>query len=77
MKHFVKVIATGLILMTSIFHPLKSVAQADPLCDPLCNCYPDGTLCPIDDGVYFLIAAVIGLAAMKTYRRKKQSTVSL
>lgn len=72
MKYFVKVIATGLLLLTSILHPLKSIAQADPLCDPLCNCYPDGTQCPVDNGVIFLLAAGIALAAKKVYDNKKQ-----
>lgn len=39
----------------------------DPYCDPLCNCRKDGSICPIDSGVYFLLAigAIYGIKKVK------------
>ena len=45
-------------------------AQVDPCTDP-------ADPCPIDDGVYFLLAAGIGAAAYKTYRYKQVNTPSI
>ena len=42
----------------------------DPYCDPLCNCRADKSICPIDDGVYVLLAAgaVFGIVQIKRSR---------
>jgi hypothetical protein len=42
----------------------------DPYCDPLCNCRKDKSICPIDDGVYILLAAgaVFGIVQIKRSR---------
>ena len=39
----------------------------DPACDPQCNCRPDGSVCPIDDGLYLLLFIGLGYG-IKKYR---------
>jgi hypothetical protein len=39
----------------------------DPGCDPMCNCRPDGSICPIDDGLYLLLFIGLGYG-IKKYR---------
>ena len=41
---------------------------------PIDPCTDPADPCPIDDGVYFLLAAGIGAAAYKTYRYKQVNT---
>ena len=50
--------------------PALSKAQlpSDPGCDPL------DPACPIDGGVYILIAAAIGIAAVRAYKMNKASS---
>jgi hypothetical protein len=38
-----------------------------PACDPDCNCRPDGSICPIDDGLYLLLFIGLGYG-IKKYR---------
>ena len=45
--------------------------------DPIDPCTDPADPCPIDDGVYFLLAAGIGAAAYKTYRYKRVNTPSI
>ncbi|MGN6603386.1 MAG: PID-CTERM protein-sorting domain-containing protein [Ginsengibacter sp.] len=46
----------------------------DPACDPQCNCRPDGTWCPIDNGVYLLLLTGIGYGIKKLRDTRKIST---
>ena len=51
-------------------------AQGGPF-DPIDPCTDPVDPCPIDDGVYFLLAAGIGAAAYKTYKYKRVNTPSI
>jgi hypothetical protein len=42
----------------------------DPYCDPLCNCRKDGSICPIDDGIYVLLAAGAIFGILHTRRSR-------
>ena len=46
----------------------------DPYCDPLCNCRKDGSVCPIDNGVYVLLAlgVLYGIKKVKDARALKE-----
>ena len=44
---------------------------------PIDPCTDPALPCPIDDGVYFLLAAGIGAAAYKTHRYKRVNTPSI
>ena len=45
----------------------------DPGCDPSCNCRYDHSVCPIDSGVWILLAIGIGYGLKKIWdARKKQ-----
>ena len=55
------------ITISCLTVPQNSMAQGDPGCDPL-----DPT-CPIDGGLSLLIAAGIGLGAIKAYENKKKA----
>lgn len=46
---------------------LQDGQPGDPYCDPLCNCRKDGSICPIDDGIYVLLAAgaILGIVHIK------------
>ena len=48
-------------------------AQADPGCDPDCNCHisPPHTPCPIDGGVVILIALAVGYGFIKYSKSRK------
>ena len=56
------------------------MAQNDPSgtqFTPIDPCTDPVDPCPIDDGVYFLLAAGIGAAAYKTHRYKRVNTPSI
>ena len=57
-------------LMAQNNAPIPQFTPIDPCTDPALPC-------PIDDGVYFLLAAGIGAAAYKTYRYKRVNTPSI
>ena len=57
------------------FDPKELKAQG-PF-DPIDPCTDPADPCPIDDGVYFLLAAGIGAAAYKTYKYKRVNTPSI
>lgn len=54
-----------------IISPTLIFAQPDPACDPGCNCRADGSICPIDNGVYALLAIGIGYGLVKARTAKK------
>ena len=70
--NFRKYLLIGLIYMGSTFGFSNELSAQiiDPCTDP-------ADPCPIDDGVYFLLAAGIGAAAYKTYRYKRVNTPSI
>jgi hypothetical protein len=76
MKRFPKwLILLNMLLIFLILLPGLGFAQShagDPGCDPSCNCRADGTYCPIDGGLYALLAIGIGYGIL----RYKQSTTS-
>ena len=55
---------TGIILIMLLL-PFSGFCQGDPGCDPL------DPACPIDGGVSLLIAAGLGLAAKRAYKKDK------
>lgn len=73
MKRYFKVIFTVCFFTLALFS--SSFAQdisydADPPptgCDPIYNTRADGTICPIDDGLYFLLFVGLGYG-IKKYR---------
>jgi hypothetical protein len=63
------------LLIVAVFVLLMGTVQADP-CDPGPD--PNNPVdCPIDSGVYILLASVIGIAGFKAYQAKNKKTVSL
>jgi hypothetical protein len=73
MKQRLKPIIMYSILM-AIFITIPGFIFAqggDPGCDPICNCRADGTICPIDDGLYALLAIGIGYGIIKVRKQKK------
>jgi hypothetical protein len=62
----------GFVFILIICLPVLVHAQiGDPGCDPLCNCRADGTYCPIDGGLGFLLAAGIGYGIKRVKDSKK------
>ena len=57
----------SLIIISCLTVPLTSKAQGDPGCDPL------DPACPIDGGLSLLIAAGIGLGAIKAFENNKKA----
>jgi hypothetical protein len=66
-----KFLILSLFLNSIVFFPVVTNAQVDPLCDPGCNCRPDGSICPIDNGVYVLLLIGIGYGIYKIKHTKK------
>ncbi len=69
----------SILLLLFIFVLLPGLAMAqDPGCDPLCNCRADGSICPIDGGLGWLIAAGVGYGyhRVKKNRNKEESPVT-
>ena len=54
------------------FIPVISFAQ-EPGCDPGCNCRADGSICPVDNGVWVLlcIGVLYGIKKIRDARRKE------
>ena len=51
--------------------PLHLLAQpGDPGCDPLCNCRADGSYCPIDSGLVWLLAIGVLYGFFRYWRQK-------
>ena len=68
------VIFSFLLLIFSLVIPVLTFAQiSNPGCDPLCNCYPDGTPCPIDGGLTILIVAGIGYGIKRIKSAPKEN----
>jgi hypothetical protein len=67
-------------ILMAIFIILPSLifaqAGSDPGCDPSCNCRADGTVCPIDDGLYALLAIGIGYGIIRYKQSKKIASIS-
>jgi hypothetical protein len=61
------ILLPALLMLICMIEPVISRAQlpSDPGCDPL------DPACPIDGGVYLLIAAAISIAAIKAYKLKQ------
>lgn len=72
MKIIQKWFITLSILFLFFFSPVLVNAQ-DPGCDPLCNCRADGSICPIDNGVWILlsIGALYGIKKIIAARKKE------
>lgn len=72
MKRYFKLIfVTGFF----IFLPLFSLfAQSDAGCDPICNCRADGSICPIDNGLYILIGIGVLYGLGKAINLKKKGS---
>jgi len=73
MKQRLKPIIRSVILLAVlIILPTLIFAQmSDPGCDPGCNCRADGSICPIDNGVYALLAVGIGYGLVRVRNAKK------
>ena len=78
---FKRVLLCGILTFFVFCMPAIIMAQGgpggpgNPACDPDCNCYPDGTPCPIDSGVLILI--FIGVAyGIKKYNDTKTSSAT-
>jgi hypothetical protein len=56
--------------------PLLVKAQSDPACDPGCNCRSDGSICPIDNGLYLLLFIGIGYG-IKKFRDSVKAKVEI
>lgn len=67
MNRFITRIAGIFIMLIVLSIPFAAMAQGDPGCDPL------DPACPIDGGLGLLIAAGVGIAARKAYRRQKEN----
>ena len=73
--NFTKYFSIGwILLLTMCCFSTNLFAQFDLPIDP---CTDPADPCPIDDGVYFLLAAGIGAAAYKTYKYKRVNTPSI
>ncbi len=57
------------VLILAFVPALVQAQVVDPGCDPF------DPACPVDGGVSFLIAAGIGIAAKKSYDRKKKQLI--
>jgi hypothetical protein len=66
----------GFVFIFMICLPVLGHAQiGDPGCDPLCNCRADGSVCPIDGGLGFLLAAGIGYGIKRVKNSKKKESI--
>ena len=72
------IIMYGLMAVFIILPTLIFAGDLDPGCDPSCNCRvnpddPDGPpiICPIDDGLYALLAIGIGYGIIKVRKQGK------
>lgn len=65
-----RIIRSVILLAVLIILPTLIFAQ-EPGCDPICNCRADGSICPIDNGVYALLAIGIGYGLVKVRNAKK------
>ena len=75
---FKKLFITGCMFpLFAIFFSTELKAQGGPIDIPPNPCTDPNDPCPIDDGVYFLLAAGIGAAAYKTYRYKQVNTPAI
>ncbi len=77
MKQRLKPIMYSILIAILIILPGLIFAQ-DPGCDPACNCRvnpddPDGPpiICPIDSGLYALLAIGIGYGIIKVRNAKR------
>ena len=82
MKRLLKPVMYPILMVVFIFLPTFLFAQTggaltqnsdpgDPGCDPLCNCRADGSICPIDNGLYVLLAIGVGYGIIKARNLKK------
>ncbi|MEO8768834.1 MAG: hypothetical protein ABI402_02075 [Ferruginibacter sp.] len=64
------ILIPALLMFICMLDPAMSKAQvaSDPGCDPL------DPACPFDSGVYLLIAAALGMAAVKAYKMRQASS---
>ena len=68
MKRFSYSIIRFLIISIGLSFPFTGFGQiSDPGCDPF------DPSCPIDGGLSFLLAAGVGLAAIKAFKASKQA----
>lgn len=77
MKQRLKPLMTFILLGVFLILPTFLFAQVggsgpEPGCDPGCNCRADGSICPIDSGVYALLAIGIGYGLIKVKNAKKE-----
>lgn len=70
MKRRLKPLMYSILIAILIMLPGLIFAQ-EPGCDPACNCRADGSICPIDDGLYALLAIGIGYGIIKARNAKK------
>lgn len=61
----------SILIVVLIILPTLIYAQGDPACDPLCNCRPDRSICPIDSYLYFLlgIGVLYGIKKVRAARK--------
>jgi hypothetical protein len=72
MRNMKGTIFVGLItILVAVLLPAITFAQINPGCDPLCNCYPDGTLCPFDGGLSVLLVAGVGYGIKRVRDSRK------
>jgi len=78
---FMKKVRKSILLLTILMFLLSCLpsfvhaqSPGDPYCDPLCNCRKDGSVCPIDNGVYALLAlgVLYGIKKVKDARAPKE-----
>ena len=63
----------SILMVIFICFPTLVHADTDPGCDPQCNCRADGSICPIDGGLFALLAVgvIYGIKKVRDSRRNQ------
>lgn len=69
-RHMTRISMYSILMAVFMILPTVIFAQ-EPGCDPLCNCRADGSICPIDNGLYVLLAIGVGYGLIKARSLKK------
>jgi hypothetical protein len=77
MKKFYKIfLLFSLATFVLTVLPFAGNAQiGNPGCDPGCNCRSDHTICPIDSGVWILLAIGIAYGVKKVWDVRKRQII--